>query len=427
MNFALNTAMNTAMNTAVVEFNPVFRPVNQSKKRYRVLKGSAGSGKSMNVAQDFIVKLSDPRYAGANLLCIRKVEASHKDSTFAELTGAVFRVFGAAWQQYWTIKESPLRMRSLVTGNEIIFRGMKDAKEREKVKSINFRTGKLCFIWCEEATEMYEDDVEILDDRLRGRLPPGLYYQMTFTFNPISDKHWIKKRLWDYSDDETIKNHSTFLDNRYIDDGYKRRMERRRILDPEGYKIYGLGEWGEIGGLILTNFEITDFNRSLDAFDSRHYGQDFGYNHANAILDIGLKDGNLYICEELYVHEKDTSEIIDMANERGFEKKRMMYCDSAEPDRIKMWKKAGFRAVPVKKTQGSVRAQIDVLKGRKIFIHPSCVNTIKEIQQWKWKKDERSNTYLDVPTEIFDDAMAALRYAVEPLRRVTSFGVGRPV
>ena len=84
---------------------------------------------------------------------------------------------------------------------------------------------------------------------------------------------------------------------------------------------------------------------------------------------------------------------------------------------IKMWKKAGFYAQPVKKEQGSVKAQIDYLKQHKINIHGSCINTIKEIQQWKWQKDPKTGLYLDEPVPFQDDAMAALRYCIEPYRR----------
>ena len=71
----------------------------------------------------------------------------------------------------------------------------------------------------------------------------------------------------------------------------------------------------------------------------------------------------------------------------------------------------------MKKEPGSVSAQIDYLKQRKIHIHPSCINTQKEIQQWKWKKDEKTNTYRDEPVDYFDDAMAMLRYSIESVRR----------
>ena len=100
----------------------------------------------------------------------------------------------------------------------------------------------------------------------------------------------------------------------------------------------------------------------------------------------------------------------------GLSKHEEMFCDSAEPDRISTWRKAGYRARAVKKEPGSVNAQIDFLKGRKIHIHPSCVNTIKEIQQWKWQKDSQTGLYVDKPVEFMDDAMAALRYGVERWR-----------
>ena len=109
--------------------------------------------------------------------------------------------------------------------------------------------------------------------------------------------------------------------------------------------------------------------------------------------------------------------MIDLANRRGFNKALTMWCDSAEPDRIKMWRKAGYKAKGVKKEPNSVRAQIDYLKLHKIHIHHSCTNTIKEIQQWKWKKNEKTNEYLDEPVNFFDDAMAMLRYSIEEERK----------
>lgn len=407
------------MKTVKVGFNKHFKEVNQSRHRYRVLKGSAGSGKSVNIAQDFILKLSDPKYKGANLLCVRKIDVSNKNSTFSELFGAIQRIYGAEnYKNYWHVVESQLTMRCKITGNSVIFRGVLHEKDREKLKSITFPNGKLTWIWIEEATELLENDIDILDDRLRGILPnPNLYYQMTLTFNPISASHWIKRKFFDYKDEDILPHHSTYLTNRFIDDAYHRRMMRRKEQDPDGYRVYGLGEWGELGGLILTNYEVREFNTDPSFFDSMNSSQDFGFNHANAILEGGWKDGNIYICRELYVHEMDTSEIIQLANEQGFNKKITMYCDSAEPDRIKMWKKAKYNAKPVKKEPNSVNAQIDYLKQTKIFIHPSCVNTISEIQQWKWKKDNTTGLYLDEPVSFMDDAMAALRYFVEEQRR----------
>lgn len=393
-----------------LQANRIFNDVNKSRARYLVLKGSAGSGKSVDSARQYIVRLMRDR--GRNLLAMRKSEVTNRDSTFAELQSAIYSMGVSA---YWKIIQSPLELRC-VNGNKVIFRGMNDARQREKLKSITFSQGKLTDIWLEEATEFAQSDVEILDDRLRGELPGGLFYQMRLTFNPVSSSHWIKKVYFDREDPNVFTHHSTYLDNRFNDAAFHDRMMRRKEIDPEGYRIYGLGEWGEIGGLILKKYKIHDFKTKEEFFDAMYIGQDFGYNHANAILLLGWKDGELYICQEIYVHEMDTAQIIELADKKILPKHIHMFCDSAEPDRIAMWRRAGYWATGVNKASNSVNAQIDFLKQVKIHIHPSCINTIKEIQQWKWQQDSKSNEYLDEPVNVFDDAMAALRYGVEQIR-----------
>lgn len=407
------------MTKVKVGFNPVFKDFNACKKRYRLAKGSAGSGKSVNIAQDFILKLSDSKYAGANLLCVRKVDSSNKDSTYAELKAAIYKIFGDKAEMYWQIRANPMELICKLTGSMVIFRGMKDDGQREKVKSISFAKGKLTWIWCEEATELAEADVDILDDRLRGDLSfnPNLYYQMTFSFNPVSATHWIKSKYFDIVHPDIFTHQSTYLQNRFIDEAYHRRMMMRKERDPEGYQVYGLGNWGETAGIIFHNWQTEDISTDPNNYDDICYGLDHGFNHANAILELGYKDGDVYILRELYGYEKTTDDWIREAEKANFDKKKRMWADSAEPDRIKMYRRAGFNCTPVKKEPNSPQAQISWLKGRKIYVHPSCVNTIKELSQWKWKKDERTNTYLDDPVPFFDDAIAALRYGIEDWRK----------
>lgn len=396
-----------------IQSNKAFSEVHKSTKRYIALKGSAGSGKSVDTAQQYLIRLLKDK--GRNLVCIRKSDVTNRDSTYAELTGAIYRL---GLDKYFECRLSPLQIRC-INGNMIIFRGVNDEKQREKLKSITFQKGKLTDVWIEEATELTQSDFEIIDDRLRGNLPKGQFYQIKMTFNPVNKNHWIKKQFFDRQDENTLTCHSSYLDNRFIDDAYKARMQRRKEVDPDGYRIYGLGDWGEIGGLVLKNWEVADISQNANDYDDVAIGQDFGFNHANAVLQLAIKDDDIYILKEIYVYEKDTSEIIDIADKMDLVGK--MWCDSAEPDRIKTWKKAGYKAegVTKEKTTGQKyqATQIDWLKRRKIYIHPSCVNTMREIEQWKWKRDEQSGKYLDEPVPFFDDAMAALRYGVEGWRK----------
>lgn len=288
-----------------VYFNPVFYGVNTTQKRYRILKGSAGSGKSYDIAQDYILKLMDQRYKGANLLCIRKIDESNRQSTYAELLGAIKRVCGPNYNQYWKDTTSPLMLECLTTGSKIIFRGMRDDKQREKVKSITSDEGKICWCWCEEATELTEDDFDILDDRLRGMLDnPNLYYQITATFNPVSATHWIKRKFFDFPDPDVFTHSSTYLQNLFVDEQYHRRMERRKLGDPEGYKVYALAEWGILGGRfydswsekihVIPPFKIPE---SWPRFRSMDWGSAKPYAVAWFAADY---DGNLYMYRELY-------------------------------------------------------------------------------------------------------------------------------
>ena len=289
----------------VVEFNENFRVVNESRKRYVVMKGSAGSGKSQNNAQMLAIKLSDPKYKGANLLCVRKIDESNRESTFAQLKKAIFTIFGDRWQDVWEIRNSPLGLRCKTTGNTVIFRGMKDEGQRERVKSITNDNGNITWIWVEEATELTEEDLDILDDRLRGKLDnPNLYYQMILSFNPVSATHWIKSKFFDEIDDDVLTHSSTYLQNRFIDPQYHIRMEKRKKRDPEGYRVYALGEWGMLGGQYFNNFKesvhvIKPFK--IPASWVRFRCMDWGSYHPYACYWVAVDfDGTLYVYRELY-------------------------------------------------------------------------------------------------------------------------------
>ena len=294
-----------------LQANPIFREPDRCRKRYIIMKGSAGSGKSMDTAQHYILRLMSDK--GRNLLCVRKADVTNRDSTFAELQGSIFRMFGEHYDKFWYINTSNMLLECKANHNQIIFRGVKDDSQREKLKSITFKRGKLTDVWIEEATELTQADFEIIDDRLRGELPPGQFYQIRMTFNPVSAQHWIKKTFFDRQDPDVFTHHSTYKDNRFIDDAYYRRMERRKEVDPEGYQVYGLGNWGETKGLILHNWEVREISVDLEWYDDVAIGQDFGFNHANAIYPFGIKDGNIYVLPGLYGYEKDTAEWIKEA------------------------------------------------------------------------------------------------------------------
>lgn len=399
-----------------MKFNGAFKAANESRHRYRVLIGGAGSGKSQNIAQDFILKLSTGEYRGANLLVVRASDTTHRNSTFAELEKAIHL---AGLTRHWEARRLPLELRNKTTGAQIIFRGCKDLNALERLKSVTVPNGWLTWIWVEEANEINSNAFGVLDDRLRGMLPEHLYFQITVTLNPVSENLWAKHELWDSQDPDIFKHHSTYLDNAFVGKEYHRRMQRRlEVGDIEGYNIYALGKWGTLEGQVFRNYSVEEPPTNLRAFS---VGLDFGYSHNTAALLLGYDRhaGILYIIDEYCKNEITTA---DIAKDITRFKQHVIYADAAEPDRIQELSRAGYKIGGAKKKPGSVKAQIDWLQAHKIIISPKCVQTIREFKQYRYKPDTVNGGYFDEPIPIFDDCIAACRYGIQPFRMENEVG-----
>jgi phage terminase large subunit len=368
-----------------------------NKHRYSISYGGAGSGKSYSTAQKLILRTLQED--GHRILVVRKVARTLRHSVFA-----LFRdiISEAGLEKCFTINKSDMLI-TCYNGNQIIFAGLDDV---EKLKSIQGITG----IWIEEASEIAETDFTQLDLRLRGETKN--YKQIVLTFNPISSLSWIKRRFFDTKDERARILKTTYRDNPFIDEEYKQVIENLKDQDYVYYQVYALGEWGVLGNLVLTNWTVADFDTKQ--FDSVNNGLDFGFTDPSAFLRIALKDDELYFFGEYYERGRTNNELI--ADLGGFIEE-IIVADSAEPARIEEFRQAGFRNITgAAKGPDSVKAGIDWLRRHKIHIHSSCINTINEIQGWKYREDKDGNVF-EEPVGINDHLMSAARYAVEPLRR----------
>ncbi len=390
--------------------NKSYVPLVNDKKRFQVVYGGSGSGKSHFVAQDEIFKQVFQK--GTNLLIVRQTSKSNRTSTFP-LIKQVIAEFKL--NQIFDVNKTEMTIRCLLNDNEIRFGGLDDV---EKIKSTTFTTGPLSRIWIEEASETKETDFNQLNLRLRGlsKVP----FQMRLTFNPISSMHWLKSRFFDMPEERqrTTIHHTTYLDNRFIDSAYKEELERLKNIDKTFYEVYCLGRWGVFGNIIFTNWEAKKCPYSIDDFDEVLYGKDFGYNHPFALEGLGIKDGDLYSFSELYLREKTNKEVIEINEaENVLSKKQVCTADSAEPARIKEWQQHGYRTKGAIKGKDSVSRGIDFLKGFKWYIDPDqCPGLLAEVQTYSYKEDKHGNR-TDEPINYKDDGIAAVRYALEDKAR----------
>lgn len=382
--------------------------------RYRVVKGSRASKKSKTTALNLITRMM--QYPQANTLVVRKVFRTLKDSCFTELKWAIHRLGVDAW---WGIRESPLEMTYLPTGQKIYFRGLDDPL---KVTSITVENGYLCWCWIEEAYEIMDERAfDMLDESIRGGIPKetGLFKQITLTFNPWNEKHWLKARFFDAPPDPDILALTTnYLCNEWLDQADLKVFETMRENNPRRYQVAGLGGWGIVEGLVFENwkeeaFEMAAIAKRPDVVSA--FGLDFGYTNDPTALFCGLvsrEEKTIWVFDELYEKALTNRAICDRVTAMGYAKERIR-ADCAEPKSIDELRELGlYRITPARKGLDSINNGIQYIQDYRIVIHPRCVNFLTEISNYTWAEDKFGGK-LNRPIDAFNHLMDAMRYALE--------------
>lgn len=379
--------------------------------RYRVCKGSRASKKSKTTALWYIYNMM--KHPGANTLVVRKTYRTLKDSCYTELKWAVHRL---QVDHLWDFKESPLEATYKPTGQKIYFRGLDDPL---KVTSITVDNGCLCWMWIEEAYEiMKEKDFDMLDESIRGEVPEGLFKQITLTFNPWNENHWMKKRFFDCEPDADILAITTdYRCNEWLDEADLRVFQRMKKNNPRRYAVAGLGGWGIIDGLVYENWREAYFTLEQikkDFIIQSAFGLDFGYTNDPSAFFVGFIDihnRKIFVWDEMYREGLSNKSIFEEITSMGYGKERIR-ADSAEPKSIDELKGYGLRVKGAEKGRDSVNSGIQFIQDFEIIIHPRCVNFLTEISQYTWDTDKFGKK-LNVPIDDFNHLMDAMRYALE--------------
>lgn len=379
------------------------------KGRYRVVKGSRASKKSKTTALWYATFLNKKGFEKANLIVFRKTYRTLKDSCFTDLKWAFTRL-GVI--NDWVFTLSPLEATRKSTGQKILFRGLDDVL---KITSVTVENGHLCWAWIEEAYEvMNEEDFDMLDESIRGEVPEPLFKQWTITFNPWSEKHWLKSRFYDVTNDDTLAITTNYLCNEWLDDTDLQVFERMKSHNPRRYQVAGLGNWGIVEGLVFENwkeekFEIKDTGDSVTVA-----GLDFGYTNDPSAFFIGFlneSERKLYVYDEIYKKQMSNKDIYKEIKALGYSKERIT-ADSAEPKSINELNELGLRVKAAKKGKDSILNGIQWIQDLEIIIHPRCNNFLTEISNYQWAEDKFGQR-LNKPVDDFNHLIDAMRYAVE--------------
>ncbi|MCM3273672.1 PBSX family phage terminase large subunit [Paenibacillus elgii] len=388
--------------------------------RYRVVKGGRGSKKSVTAAIYLIYNMM--RFPLANTLVVRKTFNTHKDSTWAQLKWATHRL---GVSHLWTFKKSPLEAVYKPTGQKILFRGLDDPMG---ITSITVDTGFLCWAWFEEAYQILnEDDFDKVDMSIRGELPQGYFKQLTLTFNPWNEKHWLKGRFFDVSSPNILALTTNYQCNEFLGDDDRALFEWMELNKPKRYRVEGKGEWGIAEGAVYENWREEDFDwRAIAKLPGYQavFGLDFGYTNDPSALVCSLinkEARKLYIFDEHYERGMKNNDIAAMIKRKGYAKERII-ADSSEPKSIdELYDFGIYRIEAAEKGPDSVRAGIDFLQQFEIIVHKfNCPNVSVELASYVWKQD-KTGRFLREPIGEFNHALDGLRYSVERIRKGPTF------
>lgn len=404
----LGLAMNSQAAAAPAErlnlnriLNPRHERIFQSTTRELLVYGGAGAGKSYSIADKlFIQGILNP-LERQKIVVVRKTLASIRKSTLDIIerrADALRRPFDLD-RSTWTAR----------CGRQTwVFTGINNREDYQKIKSLT----DVNFIWVNELTELREDDYRELSLRLRGEKLTGRFgfRQLISDFNPIGKTSWVYERFWQRLEGSAEKRRYTVLDNPWADPLYIDQLRLSAKDDENFYKIYFLGEWGELQGVIF-NWDAVPL--PAFHFDEIFYGGDFGYSIDPAALVKIYRKADEYWVEELVYRTGLTNPALAEASiGAGVGRWDDTYWDSAEPKSIQELCDNGLNAKPSLKGADSVRSGIDFLRSKKIHIVEGSENLIKEVKSYVWKKDKDGRN-LPVPAaSARDHAISAARYGI---------------
>jgi phage terminase large subunit len=363
-----------------------------NKTFYEVVKGGRASKKSTTMALRTIRRIMT--VPDANMVVVRSVYGTHKNSTFAELKRAARRL---NVYEEWKFTENPLQATYLKTGQKILFYGFDDPM---KLTSMAVDVGYLCWAWFEEVFEIEnEEDFNTFVEGIRGEMPAHLWKQVTLTYNPWIDSHWTKTRFWEGEcPPDTFRDTTTHKCNEFLDEADHDRIEQLQYTNPERYKVVGLGEYGLPGGTYFEEFRpdihvISPFIIPEDwkRYTTKDYGLDMLANYWIAVDFKGIA----YVYKELHESDLIISEAAKRIDEINNGEK--IYEKFAPPDLWNRRQETGKSAAEIFGEHGEwlTKANNDRLHG--------CYNMKEWLKPYEERDEQTGETIMTANIKIFNN------------------------
>ena len=368
------------MTQAEIKTTNVFHKAYNSKTRITCLQGGTRSSKTYSLCQLFIVKCLEE--TGKVFTICRKTLPALKGTAYRDVISILKDL-----ELYNEANHNKSELSYMLNGNLLEFISVDQPQK--------IRGRKRDYLWLNEANEFDFESWVQLTLRCSGKI--------YLDYNPSDPYSWIYEKVITRDDCTFLK--STYLANPFLDKDTIAEIERLKDLDPEYWRVYGMGEIGSVSTQIFRQFNLVDDvqGRLIG------YGLDFGFtNSPTALVEVRQLDDSLYIRELLYEKRLTNTDLANKMKELGIDRTTEIIGDSAEPKSIEEIYRQGFNIKPAKKGAG-IHLGIDIMRRYKLNITKDSLNAIKEFRSYKWATDKNGDV-LNAPVKVNDHLVDAVRY-----------------
>lgn len=375
-----------------------------------VVYGGRRSAKSVSVSQLLVRKACEHQ---RRIGVLRKYAVTIRLSTWERIRSAIQET-GMSIGDCDVNKSD--RSITLPNGSSFHFFG---ADDPQKMKSIEDFTD----FWLEEANEFDEIDVDTLDAGLSADVNPAP--QIWLTFNPIPFVEgfipWLVSRFISkvpsvlsvpQINEDICVIRTWFKDNPFCPAPTIKLLNSYKDSNPALYRMWALGEFTHLEGVILKNWDIVD--DVPDGADFMGYGLDFGFaDDPFTCIKVWKSHEELWVQQKVYATDLTNPQASEAMEEVGVLKRiDDLVADSAEPKSIRELRNMGWLVSPCDKAPDYKRAAIKYLQSFKIHVTRDSPDVVREFSVWSWKKDKVTGRFLPVPVDGNDHAVDALIYRV---------------
>ena len=375
------------------KYSPLFDE--RERTRYFICTGGRGSGKSFSITI-FLVNLTFEY--GQKILFTRYTLTSAKTSIIPQFIECL-EALGYGGETFEITNDT---ITNKVTGSQILFKGIKTSSGVQTA-SLKSLTGITAFV-VDEAEELTDEEVfNKIDYSVRVK---GVHNRVILIMNPATVDHWIYKRWFTQSQDNTTYIHTTYLDNiDNLNEDIIHKFNTLKDANPKEYEHVVLGGWKlKADGVIFENWTTGTFDDSLPFI----YGADYGFtNDPSTLIKVAVdeKKRTIYLQECMYEKHLSTEQLKTLY--KSIVGSSVVVCDSAEPRLINDLKMSGINALPCVKKGGSVLSGIQDLLGYKMIVCGHSPNLVTELNNYEWI-DRGSKT---IPIDDHNHLIDPIRYA----------------